>query len=73
MAAVRGPRGSGTSRGSGTQLERLPKLAKHDDHRVALVLAGGAARGAYEVGVVQYVLEEIPRDIGCEVPLDILC
>ncbi len=41
--------------------------------RVALVLAGGAARGAYEVGVVQHILEEVSRDLGRDVPLDILC
>lgn len=41
--------------------------------RVALVLAGGAARGAYEVGVVQYILEDIARALGHEVPIDILC
>ncbi len=40
--------------------------------RIALVLAGGAARGAYEVGVVQYLLEEVARDLGRELPLDIL-
>lgn len=38
-----------------------------------MVLAGGAARGAYEVGVVQHVLEEVSKDIGADVPLDILC
>jgi NTE family protein len=41
--------------------------------RYALVLAGGAARGAYEVGVVLHLLEEVARDLGHEVPLDILC
>ncbi|WP_437660768.1 patatin-like phospholipase family protein [Sorangium sp. So ce1182] len=41
--------------------------------KIALVLAGGAARGAYEVGVVQHILEEVSRDLGREVPLDILC
>lgn len=41
--------------------------------RVALVLAGGAARGAYEVGVVQYLLEDISRAIGRPVPFDVLC
>ena len=40
---------------------------------VALVLAGGASRGAYEVGVVQYLLEEVSRVIDCDVPLDVLC
>jgi NTE family protein len=41
--------------------------------RTALVLAGGAARGAYEVGVVQHVLEEVGRDLGRPVRLDVLC
>ena len=41
--------------------------------RVALVLAGGAARGAYEVGVVQHIVEEVARDLGRDVPLDIIC
>lgn len=41
--------------------------------QVALVLAGGAARGAYEVGVVQYLLDELPRTLGRTPPLDILC
>ncbi|WP_437313873.1 patatin-like phospholipase family protein [Sorangium sp. So ce385] len=41
--------------------------------KIALVLAGGAARGAYEVGVVQHILEEVSRDLGREAPLDILC
>jgi len=36
--------------------------------RVALVLAGGAARGAYEVGVVEHVLEHVPN-----AKFDILC
>jgi NTE family protein len=42
-------------------------------HRTALVLAGGAARGAYEVGVVQHVVEEVGRDLGRPVRLDVLC
>jgi NTE family protein len=41
--------------------------------RVGLVLAGGAARGAYEVGVVRYVLEDVARVLGRDVPIDILC
>ncbi len=40
---------------------------------VGLVLAGGAARAAYEVGVVRYILEDIARAIGRDVPIDILC
>jgi NTE family protein len=41
--------------------------------RVALVLAGGAARGAYEVGVVRYVLKDLARELGKDVPIDIVC
>ena len=41
--------------------------------RIALVLAGGAARGAYEVGVVSYILEDVARALGRRVPLDIVC
>jgi NTE family protein len=41
--------------------------------RVALVLAGGAARGAYEVGVVRYLLEDLARTLGHPVNLDVLC
>ncbi|HVU02535.1 MAG TPA: patatin-like phospholipase family protein [Polyangiaceae bacterium] len=40
---------------------------------VGLVLAGGGARGAYEVGVARYLLEELPRELGRDVPIDILC
>lgn len=32
--------------------------------RISLVLGGGGARGAYEAGVLRYVLERIPREIG---------
>ena len=41
--------------------------------RLALVLAGGAARGAYEVGVVDHLVREVSRDTGIEVRFDILC
>ncbi|HVY47866.1 MAG TPA: patatin-like phospholipase family protein [Minicystis sp.] len=41
--------------------------------RVALVLAGGAARGAYEVGVIEHVLVEVAAAIKRPVRFDILC
>jgi len=35
---------------------------KHKSSKsIALVLAGGGARGAYEAGVIKYILEEIPK------------
>ena len=46
---------------------------RHRKSRVALVLAGGAARGAYEVGVVQHILENVSATLGRDVPIDILC
>jgi len=41
--------------------------------RTAFVLAGGAARGAYEVGVMQHVMVEVARDLGHDIRLDVLC
>jgi NTE family protein len=40
--------------------------------KVGLVLAGGSARGAYEVGVVRYVLEEVARSLGRPTPIDVI-
>jgi NTE family protein len=40
--------------------------------KVGLVLAGGSARGAYEVGVVRYVLEEVARALGRPTPIDVI-
>lgn len=40
--------------------------------RVGIVLAGGAARGAYEVGVVQYILEDVARALDRDVPIDVI-
>ena len=37
------------------------------------MLAGGAARGAYEVGILSYVFNEVGRALGGPIPLDILC
>lgn len=41
--------------------------------RVALVLAGGGARGAYEVGVLKYLVEHVARDLDGPIRFDILC
>ncbi len=40
--------------------------------KMGLVLGGGAARGAYEVGVLEYIVEEVAQTLGYDVPLDIL-
>ncbi|MHC4608311.1 MAG: patatin-like phospholipase family protein, partial [Planctomycetota bacterium] len=41
--------------------------------RRAVVFSGGGARGAYEAGVVRYLVEELPRRLGRPVEFDILC
>ncbi len=41
--------------------------------RRALVFSGGGARGAYEAGVVRYLLEELPKRLGRPARFDILC
>ena len=35
-----------------------------DGPRFALVMSGGGARGAYEAGVLSYVLDELPKRLG---------
>jgi NTE family protein len=42
----------------------LPVEPASADVRRALVLSGGGARGAYEVGVLSYVLEDLPQRLG---------
>ena len=40
--------------------------------KTGLVLAGGAARGAYEAGVLSYLRDEFEPHLGRELRLDIL-
>jgi NTE family protein len=48
-------------------------LRRGDRPRLALVLSGGGARGAYEAGVLKYIREDLAGDIGGQVMFDILC
>jgi NTE family protein len=45
---------------------------KPDRPRRALVLSGGGARGAYEAGVLRYLLEDLPRRLGRPPRFDIV-
>jgi NTE family protein len=44
-----------------------------DRPRLALVLSGGGARGAYEAGVMRYIREDLAGDLGGQVQFDIIC
>src|SRR5262249_19577654 len=44
-----------------------------DRPRLALVLSGGGARGAYEAGVMRYLREDLAGDLGGHVHFDIMC
>src|ERR1700722_4430701 len=46
---------------------------KASRRRLAMILSGGGARGAYEVGVLWYVFDELSRILGGPPKVDILC
>src|SRR5213594_4721801 len=48
----------------------LPRTG--NGHRVALVMSGGGARGAYEAGVLRYLLDDLPHRLGRPVRFDIV-
>lgn len=50
-----------------------PLPRKKDRPTIALVLAGGGARGAYEAGVLRYLCEELPRTTGVTPYFDVVC
>lgn len=43
------------------------------DTPFALVLAGGGARGAYEAGVLRFILGELPKRIGHPIRAELIC
>jgi len=44
----------------------------HGAPNLGWVFAGGGARGAYEIGVLGYIFERLPRDLGRPLPLDVI-
>lgn len=55
----------------GTRL--TPTIEERAKRRTAMILSGGGARGAYEVGVLWYIYDDLSRMRGAPPPLDILC
>ena len=52
----------------------MPSAATHTRSlKTALVLSGGGARGAYEVGVLRYLREELPQRLGYTPRIDVVC
>lgn len=49
------------------------RRAPRESRRTAMILSGGGARGAYEVGVLWYVFDDLSRMRGAPPKLDILC
>jgi NTE family protein len=41
--------------------------------RLAMILSGGGARGAYEVGVLWYIFDDLTRILGAPPRIDVLC
>lgn len=50
---------------------RIPQ--RGDRPRLAIVLSGGGARGAYEAGVLKYIREDLAGDLGGQVHFDVIC
>src|SRR5271167_4362191 len=52
----------------------MTSLPRRDGKRkIAMILSGGGARGAYEVGVLWYIFDDLTRILGGPPRIDILC
>jgi NTE family protein len=47
--------------------------ASNNRPRRAVVFSGGGARGAYEAGVVRFIVDELPKRLGHPPKIDIIC
>jgi NTE family protein len=55
-----------------THHDRAKREGVSSKSRCALVLSGGGARGAYEAGVLRFLFEELPKDLGKAPQFDIV-
>src|SRR5215510_12686107 len=53
--------------------QRTTHVATPAKRRIAMILSGGGARGAYEVGTLWYIFDDLTRQRGAPPRLDILC
>ena len=56
-----------------TTIASKPGSSKKRNRRNAMILSGGGARGAYEVGVLWYIFDDLSRMRGAPPKVDILC
>jgi NTE family protein len=49
------------------------QLTTSSQRRTAMILSGGGARGAYEVGILWYIFDDLTRLRGAPPRLDVLC
>lgn len=56
----------------GKVASRAVLAAAPERPRVGWVLGGGGARGAYEVGVCDYIFDRVARELGTPLPLDVV-
>lgn len=53
--------------------ERVARPARGGKPKRAIVLSGGGARGAYEAGVLQFILDDLPKRYGIQPNFEIIC
>src|SRR5262252_8137568 len=53
--------------------ETVKNVATGGKRRVAMILSGGGARGAYEVGILWYIFDDLTRQRGAPPRVDVLC
>jgi NTE family protein len=68
-------RDDGPDRSGATLAHGIEHTLSEDDvgngHRLGLVMSGGGARGAYEVGVLSFIFDELPQRLGRPVRFDV--
>ncbi|RYF11198.1 MAG: hypothetical protein EOO40_03765, partial [Deltaproteobacteria bacterium] len=72
------PEGAPGKEGHGPSCKRLaprrqPSVNDTMPPRRAIVLSGGGARGAYEVGVLAYILTQLPKQLAVHQKIGLLC